>query len=310
MYSVKNRIIVSKIYPELPENPWEISGNLQRNAAPAPSESDQNRTKSQLSDLLDRETFLALQRFHNLGVLASGLAHEFNNSMMTILVSIGLLRQLSPLTPEQHNLLEKMQSAVMKAAQSTARFIEYAHAEKATYTEAEINIVVKKAFDLVAGRIPRSVTPILDLSSHSLLCSGDPALLEQALINCLMNSAEALRKGGYLQVKTARVHLHIRETADFTAEISDNGDFAEIAILDSGSGLPAELLANPWVILQSTKEIGRGLGLPAARAIVEKYHGVLVLEPNSPQGAKILIYLPLKRDAGAEATAICKDPAE
>jgi signal transduction histidine kinase len=299
-------INVRKMHPGMSGDRLEDTSSPQ-NIAKSRPEAGQNKAKPQFYELLDRETFLALQRFHNLGVLASGLAHEFNNSMMTILVSIGLLRQLSPLTSEQQKLLEKMQTAVVKASQSTARFIEYAHAEKAAYTEAEINIVVKKAFDLVAGRIPRSVTPILNLSPHSLLCPGDPALLEQALINCLMNSAEALRRGGYLHVKTARVDLQVQETADFTAEVSDDGGFAEISILDSGDGLPEALLQNPWIVLQSTKEMGRGLGLPAARAIVEKYHGILVLEPNSPQGTRTLIYLPLNRDASEAATTIFFD---
>lgn len=296
------------IYPNLAEKLEKISGSSQREDIPFSTRSSSDGTRAQISDLLDLDTFLALQRFHNMGVLASGLAHEFNNSMMAILVSIGLLQQLSALTPEQHTLLEKMQSAVMKASQRTARFIEYAHAEKEAYTEAEINIVVKKAFDLVSSRIPRSVTPILDLFPHSLLCSCDPALLEQALINCLMNSAEALRKDGYLQVKTSRVDFHSKEGAEFTTEVAGDGGFAEIAILDSGSGLPEELFANPWVILQSTKEVGRGLGLPAARAIVEKYHGILVLEPNTPQGTRTLIYLPLNRVGGSTAMESLRDP--
>jgi C4-dicarboxylate-specific signal transduction histidine kinase len=241
---------------------------------------------------VETDAFINLQRYHNLGVLAGGLIHEFNNSMTTMLVTIGLVRKMANLSPEQQNLLDRMQETVLKASKNTARLLEYVRPAASQLASVEINFIVREAVEIVGNRIHATVTPVIELSPQMLWCRADHRQLQQAILNCLLNAVEASQSGGFLHLCTRLINnVNDEPKVELPAALCA-GDVILISIRDSGGGLPQALSADPYRPLQSDKEIGRGLGLAAAKAIVEAHGGIIKLEANTPRGVILSIYLP------------------
>ncbi len=253
----------------------------------------------------DAGELIPLQRWHCLGILSTGLAHEFNNSMMTILLSLGLLQKMSDLTEGQQTLIKQMHTAVMQAAQNTARFLDFARPSASEVIIFDANVIVRQAFELVANRLPQAVTPIVELSPKPLWCKADPRYIQQAVLNCLLNSVEALKTGGFLHVHTKKSSKEPEAQRNGIAKPEAQGqdqdilpalEYLVITISDSGEGMPPNLLADPFKPLQSSKCPGRGLGLFATRLILNFYQGHIMVAPCSPRGTLVTLYLPLTRE--------------
>ncbi len=236
-------------------------------------------------------SFIALQRYHLLGTLATGVMHDFNNALMTLLVSVGLIPKLAPLNPEQQKLVEKIHDVILKASKSTSLLLEFARQPQPELIVFEVNFLVKEAFALVRDRLPVTVTPILELTPEKLSCRGDVRQLFQALVNGMFNAVEAVGAGGYLQVRTERAQPENLTEKPLT-ETALASAFVQITINDSGPGLSPDL-EDPFQPLASTKETGRGLGLAAAQSIIQQHGGSINLTYQAPRGSHLTILLPL-----------------
>jgi two-component system cell cycle sensor histidine kinase/response regulator CckA len=241
---------------------------------------------------VEADAFISLQRYHNLGVLAGGLIHEFNNSMTTMLVTIGLVRKMAGLSPEQQKLLDRMQETVLKASKSTARLLDYVRPAATQLATVEINFIVREALEIIGNRIPATVTPVIELFPQKLWCRADHRQLQQAILNCLFNAVEASQSGGFLHLCTRLIKTAEAASRDKLPAALCGGDVILITIRDSGEGLPQALSADPYRPLQSDKEVGRGLGLAAAKAILEAHGGIITIEANAPRGVNLSLYLP------------------
>lgn len=238
------------------------------------------------------DSFIALQRYHSLGYLSAELAHEFNDVMMTVLISIGLLQKLPGHDERQKNFLDRIHDAVLKASKSTARFIEYARPAPPEITAVDVNAVIREAFALIERRIPQKVLTHLELDPKLPLCRGNSRLLLQAILNGLLNAVESLPVGGSLLV-TTQSRSGVSGGSHLAASPPGNPEHCiEISIRDNGQGPPDRILRDPFRPLQSTRGSGRGLGLAAAQAILKFHRGEIEIKADQPRGTRLTILLP------------------
>jgi two-component system sensor histidine kinase HydH len=115
----------------------------------------------------------------------------------------------------------------------------------------------------------------------------DAARLEQALLNVVLNGADAMPFGGTLTV---------------TTRAADGGTAAEVEICDDGVGIPPEIVDRVFDPFVSTKRDGVGLGLVNTKAVVESHGGRIAVEPHSPKGTVVRITLPIRRPAPRRGT--------
>jgi signal transduction histidine kinase len=142
----------------------------------------------------------------------------------------------------------------------------------------DLRATIERAIHLIVGRAEKqNVETELSLGLEPLWINGDPQQLHQVFVNLLINGIEAMPNGGTLAVSLV--------SEPETGEIA-------IEIVDSGEGIPADLLPRLFEPFASAKERGTGLGLAVSRRIVEEHHGVISVRPGSPHGASFRVTLP------------------
>jgi PAS domain S-box-containing protein len=241
------------------------------------------------------------QHHETVGVLAGGVAHDFNNLLTAILGNLDLLaRELPPRAPG-HDHLDAAITAAHGAADLVRQLLAYAG--RGTYQVREMDPVAflqevrpfllrglsgEHALDVVVEPIDGTVR-------------GDRAGLQQLIFNLLQNADEAM------QGTEGTVTLTLRPVA---APGSGGGrpqsdqptpTYVELRIEDRGAGIAADVLPRVFEPFFSTKGLGRGLGLPAARGIAETFGGSLTLETRAGEGTTVTVRLPLASGSAGKA---------
>ncbi len=233
-----------------------------------------------------REQQLRLsQRREALGQLTGGLAHEFSNTLAAIIGFASLLRDdLEPSDPRRDDV-EDILRVSGRATELINRLLDLTPqrvSERATFDLREI----LRAFSVVAHRVlPTTIEWNLELPETDVQAVVDRAQLEQVLLGLVVNSRDAMPRGGQIQMS-------------LQSQLLDLGDgvrtpMACIRITDTGEGIAADVLPNLWTPFFTTKPMGTGLGLSVGKAILREHGGDLRLESPAGVSATFAVYLPL-----------------
>jgi two-component system NtrC family sensor kinase len=246
----------------------------------------------QSQDLLVRQEKLA-----SLGRLAAGVAHELNNPLSSVAgFAEALQRRTAELgvrsgcgIAECQDYLGLIQSEVGRAAGIVRRLLDYARQREPTVDAVDLGRVVRDAVAFVerqarlANREIRVRTP--DEPCEVL---GDAPMLQQVFLNLLTNALDAVEGGGEVEVTVQR------------APEPPGAGWVEVAVRDTGIGIPPENRVRVFDPFFTTKSVGKGtgLGLAISQSIVEQHHGTIEVESEGPmRGATVRVRLP--RAAGA-----------
>lgn len=238
-----------------------------------------------------RQQLLQAQRLSSVGALASSVAHEFNNILTTILNYAKLALRSEGDEVARTQALEK----ILKGSQRAALIIN------SMLGFARNNSMHRQKTDLVALVEEVLVLCEKDLSKHRVqlekrflarpLAPVVPGQIEQVLLNLVINARQAMPRGG-------RLRLEVRE--------NPATDMAEIAVSDTGVGIPPEGLRLIFEPFYTTKEPdehghgGTGLGLSVCRQIIDQHQGRIRVESLVGKGSTFTIKLPLKVEEGRE----------
>jgi two-component system sensor histidine kinase HydH len=226
-----------------------------------------------------RQEVLRSERLAAIGGLAAGVAHELRNP----LTSVKLLLQHAgsrggDATVEARKLglileeIERMEATIQG-------LLDFSRPAQPQRTIHDVRETIERAMHLVAGRAEKhSVTSQLDLPGRPIYIDGDPQQLHQVFVNLLINAIEAMPNGGTLRV---------------TARSNSSTQQVSIRVLDTGDGIPADLLPRLFEPFATAKERGTGLGLAVSRRILEEHNGTIEVRPHFPQGTIFELFLPL-----------------
>ncbi|HYH22547.1 MAG TPA: ATP-binding protein [Azospirillum sp.] len=224
-------------------------------------------------------------RVSTMGEVAGTLAHELNQPLGAVLNYIdGCRVLLGSGRPEAQgaalDALAEAQAQAVRAGEIIRRLRQYIARARTERRRCDLNALVREAAGLALGRTGRAgIRVVWDLAADLPPVSADPVEIQQVVVNLLRNAVEAMEHGGPL-----------RELGIATAPAG--GGRVELAISDTGPGLPEEVgraLFKPFV---TTKPEGMGLGLSICRFIVTAHGGTITGEPNPGGGARFRISLP------------------
>lgn len=237
-------------------------------------------------------------RINSLSDIISGICHHFNNSLQGLVVSLDLLEQEGSL-PEAH--LETVRCS-MKVCESHTNFIR-----RLTWASGRpvldlnpmtIQNVVQQAVEQIQENSAKGISFETDLGSKAIEFRLDQTAICYALRAILMNSIEASPKNGKILVKVEEKLIEATERYNPNA----NPDwYCIITILDSGKGIPADIIervTDPFFSTRSSP-ISTGLGLTEAYGIAIAHRGWLNIESTPAKGTKVQIFLPQERALGA-----------
>jgi signal transduction histidine kinase len=243
------------------------------------------------SRMSDSETSRALnitrraRRTQIVGQLTAGVYHDFNNILTVILAQAGMMELT--LAPEEGSREQRSLDSIRGAAERGARLVRRlsdfrnrrAMGNKVCDLEGTLQSVVMMLDRLLGDDIEIS----LELCGLRSAVKADPALLEQAIVELMMNAREAMPGGGQISISTAKID-------------ADGAPVAEIRILDQGPGPSQELLQNLGKAGFSTKEGHPGLGLFLVSSFIEESMGTFEVQRGTDQGTEACLFLPLCPD--------------
>ncbi len=243
-----------------------------------------------------QDKLLETQKLESLGVLAGGVAHDFNNILTAILANAQLCRHSIEGGSETDKHLEAIEKASFRAADLCHQLLAYAGRNPVTRQQTDLNKLVRETTQLLELSIGKLAQLELDLSPHSPVIEVDHAQMSQIMMNLVINASEALPAyGGIIRIRTGSTWL----AADMLEQacIGQNlpaGQFAFLEVSDTGCGMNEETLAKIFDPFFTTKFTGRGLGLAAVLGIVRAHNGCFFVESVPTEGSTFRMCLPLQ----------------
>jgi two-component system cell cycle sensor histidine kinase/response regulator CckA len=263
-------------------------------------------------DITDKKSLeeqaLRAQRVQNLGLLAAGIGHDFNNALAPVLLATPLLRPLVAPRDGQR-MLDMIEQSAERCAALVHQMLSFARGSSEKKVNLRVTGILQEVVTIAQMTFPKSITIESHLSRNLGLIHGDPTQITQIFMNLFINARDAMTQGGRLVITASNCLLG----ADEAAEIAGGrpGEFLRIEVRDSGTGIAPELLEKIWEPFFTTKGEGKGtgLGLSTVRGIVQQHLGFMEIQTTcgaiSGNGTAFTVYLPavpaedtLFKDAG------------
>ena len=208
------------------------------------------------------EQFLQSQKVEAVGQLAGGVAHDFNNILTAILGYCQLtMFRMAEADPLRANL-EEINKAAERAAGLTQQLLAFSRRQILTQKVFDLNSVVANLDKMLRRVIGEDIDFATKLAPDLGRTKGDPAQIEQVILNMVVNARDAMPEGGRLTIETANSRLD----EDYVREHSEvlSGEYVMLAISDSGIGMSREVMKRVFEPFYTTKGIGKGTGLGLA----------------------------------------------
>jgi PAS domain S-box-containing protein len=246
---------------------------------------------------LAEEALRHAQKMEAVGQLTGGLAHDLNNMLSIISMSVGILDQKTAGMPDLARYIDAALNGVKRAAGLTRKLLDFSRTEADETLRVSVNEFVCGMENLIAKTLTPAITLQTDLAEDAWLVDIDPGDLEHAILNLALNARDAMPDGGVLVIETANKVIdehYVRRNPGSSA-----GEYVMIAISDSGIGMPPEIAGKAFEPFFTTKEVGKGtgLGLSMVYAFVRRSGGHAKIYSEPGQGTAVHLYLPRARDA-------------
>ncbi|KYC40569.1 hybrid sensor histidine kinase/response regulator [Scytonema hofmannii PCC 7110] len=234
--------------------------------------------------------FLRAQRLESLGTLASGIAHDLNNILSPILLSAQILQ--IKIGNEQHNkLLETLEINTQRGANLVKQVLSFARGVEGQRTVLQIKHLIMEIQQLAKQTFPKSIEFVCKIAPNLWTVCGDATQLYQMLMNLVINSRDAMPKGGILELSAENFFIdenYARMNIEATV-----GHHIVISVRDTGIGMSPEVLDRIFEPFFTTKAVGQGtgLGLSTVLGIVKSHSGFINVSSSVGKGTEFQVFL-------------------
>ena len=232
------------------------------------------------------------EKMESIGNLAGGIAHHFNNILSSILgfseIALGDVEKGSNLEYD----LKEIHTAGKRARDLVLQILSFARQNNEEVKPVSIANIVNESIKLLESTIPADIEIKQNISTAAMVM-GNPALLQQVILDLSSNAADAMEnKGGTLSLGVSDQIVDARYAAQ--NELAGPGKYVQLSIADTGTGIAPDIIKAIFEPYFTTKEPGKGtgMGLASAYGIVKKYGGNIHVESRLEQGSVFKILLP------------------
>lgn len=256
------------------------------------------RPKSVLSinaDITERvrleRQFLRAQRLESIGTLAGGIAHDLNNVLAPILMSIGLLR-LEAADDRHLDVLETIEASAQRGADLVRQILGFARGIEGRREPVYVRELVRDVEKVARDTFPKHIEFVISAPDASWVVTGDATQLHQLVLNLCLNARDAMPRGGVLRIEVGNEVLD-EIYSDMNAR-SKAGPHVVVTVEDTGIGIPSDDLDKVFDPFFTTKPLGQGtgLGLPTVLTIARSHGGFVDLDSEPGRGTRVRVYLP------------------
>jgi PAS domain S-box-containing protein len=255
-----------------------------------------------------RKTEAALaqaQRLETVGRLTGGVAHDFNNLLTVVIGALDMIVRQAENPERVKRLGDAALAASRRGERLTRQLLTFSRRQEFEPRTVELSPVVL-GFESMIRRAVAESTPVEVAVAPDLgVATLDPVQLESAILNLVVNARDAVEGGGGITVRADRVRLSQGQIPEAPA-----GDYARVAVIDTGVGMSPDVAARAFEPFFTTKEVGKGTGLGLAQVygFAKQSGGGVQIDSAPGQGSTVALYLPLtERPADAPDAAPLRD---
>jgi signal transduction histidine kinase/5S rRNA maturation endonuclease (ribonuclease M5) len=249
------------------------------------AEEQRNRLQMQL---------LQSQKLESIGLLAGGVAHDFNN----MLAAVQGFAELAADDINTNSLVKTEINEIIKASKKardlTQQLLAFARIQPLDMKVININQIIRDFSMMLTRTIRGNIIIQSNLCDNPGVIEGDPIQIEQAILNLTLNAQDSMPRGGTIIIGTSRVTVE----EDFVKKYENisAGEYIILSVSDSGSGIEPGIIDKIFDPFFTTKEFGRGtgLGLSTTYGIVKQHGGMIHVYSEKNKGTIFKIYLPVK----------------
>jgi two-component system, NtrC family, sensor kinase len=267
----------------------------------------EQRVEARTQELREAQAQLVqTEKLASLGKLSASIAHEINNPLSGILTYAKLLsRKFRAGPPDAEGVqaalqqLSLVERETQRCCSIVRNLLDFARQRQSSFQPVDVRTAVDEGLSLLAHRLGIQNVEVARDFGPLPTVRADFGQLRQAFVNILMNACEAMPEGGRLRVVTREVALPadgsgrpLSPTGKPAPPAAPQARFAEVAISDTGQGIPPEHLSKIFDPFFTTKEKGTGLGLSVVYGIVEKHGGRISVDSRVGQGTTVTLRFP------------------
>jgi len=245
------------------------------------------------------------ERMEVVGQLAGGVAHEANNQMTVVLGAASFLLGRTDLPDVARKDLEYIREAAERTASITGQLLAFSRRQVVQTRVFDLDEMIQGLEGVLRRAVGERSTLVLQLHAGSRV-NADPGQLSQVLLNLVLNSRDAMPLGGRLTIETWMTELRESYARQRPGIAIQPGQYAVIAVTDSGHGMGPDTLGHLFEPFYTTKPIGKGtgLGLATVYGIVKQSQGYVWAYSELGQGTTFKVYLPLDASSIANAGTV------
>lgn len=262
---------------------------------------------SMVMDVSEREATAAqmrdAQKLESLGVLARGIAHDFNSSLMVILGNTALLRAAKGHSSRVVEHIDLIEAAGTRASELVKQLLTYARTGRHNPQPTDINAIIRDTIKLVRSSVGKNHDLELQLCDSTATVIADPSQVEQVLLNLCLNAKQAMPRSGKIVLETRLADLTPSELRRCVPYDANPGCYFEIVVRDTGDGMDADTISRMFDPFFSTKAEGHGLGMAAVLGILRQHNAVALIESEPGAGTQAHVYFPVHRVAQGRETS-------
>jgi PAS domain S-box-containing protein len=254
-------------------------------------------------DLTERKKlekqFLRAQRMESIGTLAGGVAHDLNNILTPIMLSIEALQSEYD-TPGTQPILETIARSAQRGADILRQLLSFARGLEGQRVEVDPERILKELEVIIRETFPKDIQIRFFVATNIWRFLGDPTQVHQIFMNLCVNARDAMPNGGHLIINAQNSTLNENDVA-MDAQLKP-GRYVHISVTDTGTGIPQTIIGRIFEPFFTTKEqnTGTGLGLSTVIGIVKSHGGLVNVYSEPDKGTTFNVYLPAIDNARAE----------
>lgn len=237
------------------------------------------------------EHLLRAQRMESIGTLAGGIAHDLNNILSPVLMSVEML-QLNNADQESARWLEMIRENCDRGADLIKQVLTFARGMSGERIAVQCRHIIKDLVSVLKETLPRSIDVKFDIDPELRTISADPTQVHQVLMNMCINARDAMPTGG--RIKVTAKNIEVDENYAKMNMDANPGSYVLLSVVDTGTGMTPDVVKRIFDPFFTTKEIGKGtgLGLSTTLTIVKSHGGFINVYSELRHGTRFSIYFP------------------
>ena len=245
-----------------------------------------------------QEQLMHSTKMESIGVLAGGIAHNFNNILTAILGYAELLLEFSTLDDVSKQRVKNIESSARKAGVMVSKLLSFARRESHEVLPLNLHEVINDSLKLFEGVLNKKIGLKVNFAEQTPTIDGDPNQIEQIMMNLLVNARDAMPDGGLITITSRLIDVG-GDRLNIPSYV-EPGRYIMLSVSDTGTGISKEVINRIFDPFFTTKEKGKGtgLGLATVYGIVKDHKGYISVQSDVGKGTTFEIYFPISGRPG------------